>query len=264
LVGAQKTAARTQTGATETDVSAAVTGLVEDTTYYYRIIASNAVGSVEGEIRSFTTTKAEGVSINDGEEFTSTQSVTVSVVGPSTAVKAILSNDGGFKTSETFDLVNNTAEIPWQLQSSKEGTFTKIVYVKYVSRFGSQSTPYTDDIILDTTKPVVGTATAAAGAAASNAVTVSRVGVSAKKAAGGVRLSLRGTDTVSGIGTIEVRSAANKPAVEVKVSRIAGKADGKPRVASQVVSLKTTAKRLQVRVIDRAGNASAWRTIVVK
>lgn len=264
LVGAQKTAARTQTGATETDVSAAVIGLAEDTTYYYRIIASNAVGSVEGEIRSFTTTKAEGVSINDGEEFTSSQSVTVSVVGPSTAVKAILSNDGGFKTSETFDLVNNAAEIPWQLQSSREGTFTKIVYVKYVSRFGSQSTPYTDDIILDTTKPVVSTATAAAGAAASNAVTVSRVGVSAKKAAGGVRLSVRGSDTVSGIGTIEVRSAANKPAVKVKIAKVSGKADGKPRVASQTVSLKTTAKRLQVRVLDRAGNASAWRTIVVK
>jgi hypothetical protein len=204
------------------------------------------------------------VSINDGEEFTSSQSVTVSVVGPSTAVKAILSNDGGFKTSETFDLVNNAAEIPWQLQSSREGTFTKIVYVKYVSRFGSQSTPYTDDIILDTTKPVVSTATAAAGAAASNAVTVSRVGVSAKKAAGGVRLSVRGSDTVSGIGTIEVRSAANKPAVKVKIAKVSGKADGKPRVASQTVSLKTTAKRLQVRVLDRAGNASAWRTIVVK
>jgi hypothetical protein len=264
LVGSSTTPAVTRSGAVDEDLSAVVTGLTENTTYYYRIIASNAVGSVEGEIRSFTTTKAEGVSINDGEEFTSSQSVTVSVVGPSTAVKAILSNDGGFKTSETFDLVNNAAEIPWQLQSSREGTFTKIVYVKYVSRFGSQSTPYTDDIILDTTKPVVSTATAAAGAAASNAVTVSRVGVSAKKAAGGVRLSVRGSDTVSGIGTIEVRSAANKPAVKVKIAKVSGKADGKPRVASQTVSLKTTAKRLQVRVLDRAGNASAWRTIVVK
>jgi hypothetical protein len=187
------------------------------------------------------------------------------VVGPSTAVKAILSNDGGFKTSETFDLVNNAAEIPWQLQSSKQGTFTKIVYVKYVSRFGSQSTPYTDDIILDTTKPVMTTATATATTPTGSAVQVARVSVMAKaKKNGGVRLSLRGTDTVSGIGTIEVRTSARKPAAKVKVSRIKGKADGKPRVASQVVSLKTTAKRLQVRVLDRAGNASAWRTIVVK
>ena len=160
--------------------------------------------------------------------------------------------------------MNNSADISWTLQSSKEGTFTKIVYVKYVSRFGSQSTPYTDDIILDTTKPVMAAATATAAAPTGSAVQVARIGASSKKASGGVRLSLRGSDTISGIGTIEVRSAANKPATTVKVSRVAGKADGKPRAASQTVTLKTTAKRLQVRVIDRAGNASAWRTIVVK
>jgi len=264
LVGAQQTAAKTQTGAEDVDVSALIAGLAENTTYYYRIVASNVVGTVEGEIRSFTTSRPEGVSINNGEEFTSSQKVTVSVTGPSTAVKAILSNDGGFATSETFDLVNNSADISWTLQSSKEGTFTKIVYVKYVSRFGSQSTPYTDDIILDTTKPVMAAATATAAAPTGSAVQVARIGASSKKASGGVRLSLRGSDTISGIGTIEVRSAASKPATKVKVSRVAGKADGKPRAASQTVTLKTTAKRLQVRVIDRAGNASAWRTIVVK
>ncbi|MBU6227472.1 MAG: hypothetical protein KGQ43_07795 [Acidobacteria bacterium] len=263
LVGAQQTAAKTQTGAEDVDVTAVLTGLSENTTYYYRVTATNIVGTTDGDIKSFITTRPEGVSINDGDEFTSSENVTVSVVGPSTAVKAILSNDGGFKTTETFDLTNNSADIPWKLQSSREGTFTKIVYVKYVSRFGSQSQAVTDDIILDTTKPVLATATAAAAAPTGSAVQVSRIGTKAK-ASGGVRLSLRGSDTISGIGTIEVRSAANKPAAKVKVSRVAGKADGKPRAASQTVTLRTTAKRLQVRVIDRAGNASAWRTITVR
>ncbi|NBN89913.1 MAG: hypothetical protein EBV24_06330, partial [Actinobacteria bacterium] len=36
LAGAQQTAAKTQTGATEEDVSAAISGLAENTTYYYR------------------------------------------------------------------------------------------------------------------------------------------------------------------------------------------------------------------------------------
>ena len=263
LVGAQQTAAKTQTGAEDVDVTAVLTGLAENTTYYYRVTATNIVGTTDGDIKSFITTRPEGVSINDGDEFTSSENVTVSVVGPSTAVKAILSNDGGFKTTETFDLTNNSADIPWKLQSSREGTFTKIVYVKYVSRFGSQSQAVTDDIILDTTKPVLATATAAAAAPTGSAVQVSRIGAKAK-ASGGVRLSLRGSDTISGIGTIEVRSSANKPAAKVKVSRVAGKADGKPRAASQTVTLRTTAKRLQVRVIDRAGNASAWRTITVR
>ncbi len=265
LIGAQQTAARTQTGGEETDVSAVISGLAENTTYYYRIVATNVVGSSEGEIRSFTTLRPEGVSINDGDEFTSSQNVVVSVVGPSTAVKAILSNDGGFKTSEAFDLVNNSAEIKWQLQSSREGTFTKIVYVKYVTRFGSQLQAITDDIILDTTKPVVAAVTAAVAAPTGSAVQVARTsGAKAPKASGGVRLSLRGSDTISGIGKIEVRSAANKPSSSITVSRVAGKADGKPRAASQTVTLRTGAKRLQVRVVDRAGNASAWRTIVVR
>lgn len=263
LTGAQQTTAKTQTGTDDVDVSAVITGLAENTTYYYRITATNAVGSAEGDIKSFTTTRPEGVSINDGEEFTASENVVVSVVGSATAVKAILSNDGGFKTSETFDLINNSADIPWKLQSSREGTFTKIVYVKYVSRFGSQSQAQTDDIILDTTKPVLANATAVAAAPTGSAVQVLRISAKAK-ASGGVRMSLRGSDTISGIGTIEVRSAANKPATKVKVSRVDGKADGKPRAAAQTVTLKTTAKRLQVRVIDRAGNASAWRTITVK
>ena len=254
----------TQTGDGAKDVTVTLSGLAEKTTYFYRLVAANEVGKSEGDIKSFSTTKPEGVSINNGDEFTSSQKVTVSVTGPSSAVKAILSNDGGFATSETFDLTNNSAEIPWTLQSSKEGTFTKIVYVKYVSRFGSQSTPYTDDIILDTTKPVMAAATATVAAPTGSAVQVARVGVSAKKASGGVRLSLRGSDTISGIGFVEIRSAANKAPTKVKISRVAGKADGKPRATTQTVSLKTTAKRLQVRVIDRAGNASAWRTITVK
>ncbi|MBU6240548.1 MAG: hypothetical protein KJS66_02045 [Acidobacteria bacterium] len=265
LIGAQQTVARTQTGGDEADVSAVISGLSENTTYYYRIVASNVVGTVEGEIRSFTTTRPEGVSINDGDEFTSSQDVVVSVVGPSTAVKAILSNDGGFKTSETFDLVNNSAEIKWKLQSSREGQFTKIVYVKYVTRFGSQLQAVTDDIILDTTKPVVAAVTAASATPSGSAVQVARAsGAKVAKSSGGVRLSLRGSDTISGIGSIEVRSAANKPASSIKVSRVAGKADGSPRAASQTVTLRTSAKRLHVRVVDRAGNASAWRTIVVK
>jgi len=264
LAGAQQTAAKVQVGSDDVDVSAVISGLAENTTYYYRIIAANVVGTAEGDIKSFTTTRPEGVSINDGEEFTSSENVIVSVVGPSTAVKAILSNDGGFKTSETFDLTNNSADINWKLQSSREGTFTKIVYVKYVSRFGSQSQPVTDDIILDTTKPVMSAATATAAAPTGSAVQVARTGRSAKKAAGGVRLSLRGSDTISGIGFVEVRSAPSKPATKVTVSRVAGKTDGKPRATSQTVTLRTSAKRLQVRVIDRAGNASAWRTITVK
>jgi outer membrane protein OmpA-like peptidoglycan-associated protein len=46
----------TITGASPTDFSAGLTGLDPDTTYYYRAVASNDVGTNSGPIHSFTTT----------------------------------------------------------------------------------------------------------------------------------------------------------------------------------------------------------------
>jgi hypothetical protein len=261
LATSTSTVTQSKSGTEDVDISATITGLDEKTTYYYRIVASNVVGSAKGDIKSFVTTKPEGVSINDGSEFTGSQSVTISIVGPSNAAKAILSNDGGFKTSETVTLTNGVAEVPWTLQSSREGTFTKIVYVRLISRFESTLRDLSDDIILDTTKPAMSTATAAASTPASDAVQVAAVRAAAK---GGVRLIVRGSDTISGIGSVEVRSAASKPTSTFKLKSVAGKADGKARSMNQTISLKSTAKRLQVRVLDRAGNASAWRTVLVK
>jgi len=260
--GTKTTTAVTKQNLTAEDVSAAVSELSENTKYYFRIEASNSVGSAKGDIKSFTTNKPEGVSVNNGDEFTSSQSVTVSVVGPASATKALLSNDGGFKDAQTFDLVSNAADIPWTLQSSKEGTFTKIVYVRFVSKLGSTLSTQSDDIILDTTKPVISVASAASTSSTGGAVTVARVQQATK--AKGVKLTLKGSDTISGIGSIEVRSSAAKAATAVKLKSVAGKTDGKPRSANQTVVLATTAKKLQVRVLDRAGNASAWKTISVK
>jgi hypothetical protein len=170
-------------------------------------------------------------------------------------VKAILSNDGGFKSSETFDLVDASADIKWTLVSSRDERLPKIVYVKYVSRFGNTSTtPSTDDIILDTTAPVLAAATASASAAPAAAVTVQAVRASKKK--NGARILVKASDKNSGVGTIEVRSSAKKKATTIVYA--------KPKAASQWVTVKTKSKTLQVRVLDRAGNASAWKTVRVK
>ena len=261
LATSTSTPAQTKSGADDVDLSATITGLDEKTTYYYRIVATNVVGTAKGDIKSFVTTKPEGVSINDGDEFTGSQQVTISIVGPSNAAKAILSNDGGFKTSETVALTNGVADVPWTLQSSREGTFTKIVYIRLISRFESTLRDLSDDIILDTTKPAMSTTTAAAATPANDAVQVAAVRAAAKS---GIKLSVRGSDTISGIGSVEVRSSAAKPTSVFKLKAVAGKADGKARSMNQTISLKSTAKRLQVRVVDRAGNASAWRSIIVK
>jgi hypothetical protein len=116
-----------------------------------------------------------------------------------------------------------------------------------------------DDIILDTSKPIVADAQATPAATSNKSVTVAR----AKKAGTGVKLTVKGSDTVSGVGTIEVRSSARKPVSTITIKKVKGKLDGKPRGLSQSVNLATSAKSLQFRIMDRAGNASKWTTIKV-
>lgn len=259
LAGATTVKGADQSEDTNKEVSISVADLKVKTTYYYRVEATNALGSAQGDIKSFTTTNPEGVTINDGDEFTNSTKVVVSVVASATGAKAELSNDGGFKNSKTFDLVNGVADIPWTLVSSKDGTFTKIVYVRVVSRFGTNLPVVSDDIILDTSKPVVAAVEAKAVATSNKSVVVAR----AKKSGAGVKLTVRGSDTVSGVGAIEVRTSARKPATTVTIKKVKGKLDGKPRALSQSVNLATSAKSLQFRIVDRAGNASKWATVKV-
>ncbi len=260
LVGATSTTAVTKTGTTSEEVSTVVSDLSTNTTYYYRIEATNALGKSVGDIISFTTKRPEGVTINDEDEFTKSTKVTVSVVGPTTAVSALVSNDGSFRTTKTFDLVEGAADISWTLLATRDGSYTKVVYVRFQSKFGTKLSDSTDDIIVDTSKPVLDSASAKASSAFSGAVSIAAV------KAGGVKITVKAKDSISGAGFVEVRSAANKKSTVVafKKSPTKVKVMGMPRVTSDTVSVNTTAKRLQVRVLDKAGNASGWSWLTVR
>ncbi len=240
---------RVDTSMADTDVSLTVTGLEERTTYYYRVEATNAQGTSRGDILSFRTSRPVGVSVNDAAEFTNSRSVTVFVTGTSGSVRAIVSNDGGFSNSKTFNLVDNSAEIPWALIASRDERLPKVVYVKFVSRLGTSSTPYSDDIILDTTAPTMTSATGTTTASSPSAVT-------AASARGGVRLQVRASDRNSGIGKVQVRTSSRGRITDVPTSR--------PRASSRTVRVNTTSKRLWVRVVDRAGNNSKWTRVNVR
>jgi hypothetical protein len=166
----------------------------------------------------------------------------------------IISNDGGFKSSETFSLTDNYAEIPWNLVASRDERLPKTVYARFVQRFGTQSSNYSDDIILDTTAPVMTSTTGAATAPASDNVTVQAVGASAAK--GAVRLTVKAKDVNSGIGKVQVKGSSGGSPVDV--------ATGSPKATTRTVKVNTTKKKLWVRVVDRAGNVSKWVTVTVK
>jgi hypothetical protein len=241
------------TGTEATEVSQKTGELLEANTYYFQVVAKNVHGTTKGEIRSFTTGRPVGVSINDADEFTNKKNVTVFITGLATSVKAIISNDGGFKVSKTVDLTDSFAEVKWTLVSSRDERLPKTVYVRFISRFNAQSSNYTDDIILDTTAPVLSDATAVSAAAPASAVSVASARVAKKN---GARITVRASDANSGIGSVEMRTSARKKATSVKYAN--------PKAKSQTLTVNTKAKTLQVRVIDRAGNPSPWKTIKVR
>ena len=235
---------------TAIDVSVTATGLSESTRYYYRVEASNGLGSAKGDIKSFTASRPVGITINDAAEFTNSRRVTVYATGQSGSTQVILSNDGGFGASQTFDLVDGYAEIPWTLVASRDERLPKTVYARFVQRFGSQSSTNTDDIILDTTAPVMTGATGASTASSPSNVTAA----AAKK--GGVKMTVRARDANSGIGKVQVKTSANGRITDVPTTS--------PKASSRTVRVNTTKKRLWVRVVDRAGNVSRWVTVTVK
>ena len=244
---------RTVTDFADESVPVSITSLSELVTYYYRVEATNSFGTATGEIKSFTTARPVGVTINSAAEFTNKKTVVLSVTGASGSVSAIVSNDGGFGSAQTFTLTDGSAEIDWTLISSRDERLPKQVYVKFVSRFGTQSSNYQDDIILDTTAPVLSTATAVATTAPATAVSVASIRAAKKN---GAKITVKAVDANSGIGSVEMRSGASKTTTSIKYVN--------PKAKSQTLTVNTKAKSLQVRVIDRAGNPSPWKTVKVK
>jgi DNA-binding beta-propeller fold protein YncE len=182
-----------------------------------------------------------GISINSGASYTNTKSVTLNLVWPEFATEARISNDGGFAAS-AISTVPLASTVKWDLDDSVKGVYTKVVYVRF-SGVGDQSKSYTDDIILDTTAPVVETPSAAA-------------------ALGSIEVSLKATDDISGVDKVEVKNGTTSvvKTYETKVS-VTEKEIG---LAVSTASVrKSESSSIEVRVSDKAGNWSAYQTLAV-
>lgn len=193
-----------------------------------------------------------GVSILDSLAYTNSKAVTLNLVWPRGATEARISNDGGFSRSKT-STVPLSAVVNWNLDDSRAGAYTKIVYVRFNGTGIDTTKTYTDDIILDTATPELQGATATAGSVDSDAVSVSSLRVKKTK---GAKIVVRAYDRLSGIGFIEIKSKPTGKLTKIKYSQ--------PKAKSQTIRVRTTAKKLQIRVVDRAGNRSGWRFVSVK
>jgi hypothetical protein len=175
-----------------------------------------------------------GVSIDDGADFTNSAKVKLHLGWDGLLDRVKVSNDGGFAPSKTKEIkVREEGPLDWTVVELAAERIPRTVYVKfhYVA-YGWQKQTYTDDIILDTVKPKVVSATVGG----SGAVTL---------AAAQRTLRVRAKDNKSGVASMQV-------------------SQGKPRKKAKVVKYRKSLKvagsgRLFVRVRDGAGNWSKWR-----
>jgi 6-phosphogluconolactonase (cycloisomerase 2 family) len=175
------------------------------------------------------------IEINGGDEFTNDPDVLISVVdGGRSDFQIQMSNDGGFKKSE-MRRIDETNAYPWTLASSGPERLPKTVYARLLgmSSYGGQT--FSDSIVLDERAPVVVFARVVGG------------GSGATRKAAARKLSLRARDNLSGVSRVQVTRNRRRPGKWLKFARS--------------VPVPSGRGALHVRVRDRAGNASRWKTV---
>jgi hypothetical protein len=178
-----------------------------------------------------------GMTVNDGAQYTNDPDVTLSVIAPSSATTLRVANDGGFLKARTMSVAPS---IHWRLDQSGRERLPKTVYL----RFGSDVQTFTDDIILDQTEPTVTSATLVESGSATTRTAVAAAAAAKTRT---YRVRVRASDATSGVGQVQFAASKRHPAKLHAIKRIGS---------------YTGVKRPRfVRVRDRAGNYSRWRSI---
>jgi hypothetical protein len=179
----------------------------------------------------------QGMTINDGAIYTNDPDVTLSIEAPKGVSSLRVSNDGGFRAAKVFPV---RSTIRWHLAESGPERLPKTVYL----RFGTDAQTFTDDIILDQTKPTVSAATVD-GAGAATRAAAAQVAASSSQT---FRVHVRANDATSGVARVQFADRSKRhPSALRKFARVS--------------SYKGTRAPKYVRVQDRAGNLSAWRSV---
>ena len=182
-----------------------------------------------------------GISVDDAATYTNSTKVRIEVQPPPCtapyATSVQLSNDGGFKTSQTIGIEDVSPDtgatvVDWTLKSSGKERLPKTVYANI------GGVRFTDDIILDQTAPVI------EGAGIASSASTSR-----SAALRSYRVKVRASDKTSGVALAQVATDKAKKKLSV------------PQKYRASLTVKAAAKPLWVRVQDRAGNFSKWKAL---
>jgi YVTN family beta-propeller protein len=182
-----------------------------------------------------------GVSINSGDSYTNSKSVLLNLIWPEYATEARVSNDGGFASAKT-SVLKLAPSVKWELDDSVKGVYTKVVYVRF-SGIGDTAKSYTDDIILDTTAPVVESSTATG-------------------ASGAIEVTLKATDDITGVDKVQIKNGTTTVTREYSTEISVSENEIGLTVSSAGVRKMATTS-IDISVSDKAGNWSTFKTLSV-
>ncbi|MEZ5159256.1 MAG: PKD domain-containing protein [Candidatus Nanopelagicales bacterium] len=190
-----------------------------------------------------------GVSINNADPYTRTKNVSLAIVWPEHATSMRISNDGGFRDGQTLDVVDR---VPWVLDDTVTGKFTKVVYLRFAGPGIDESQTYSDDIILDTDAPIVTQASAFIADRGTQTTALGAAKMSPRAKRVKYRVHVKARDKLSGVQTVRVntRKSTTRSLKRPYHRRL--------RLALPV------RKKIYVKVRDGAGNWTKWKKVVVR
>jgi hypothetical protein len=249
-------------------------------TLHVRVTASSgktATSSVVEDVRPAPPSGVVGVSIDSGLIATSDQNVTLDLVWPAGATSAMISNDGGFGPAGSTETVPLTPTVPWTLESSGPERLPKTVYVRFLGA-GSDLTPYTDDIVLDQTVPLIDSAelTHGQGSQGRQNTVMLRATPSVQPLAGDLvsgvangqwarhntamrpaapTVQLSASDLISGVTTVQVTDGSQVASTDLVAANTLGE-----YTVNQAIPVGLAAPSM-VRVRNAAGTWSGWTAL---
>ena len=150
-----------------------------------------------------------GVSINSGDYATDSYSVQLDLVWPTGATSALVSNDGGFDTTGSTEMLSLSPALPWTLANTGFNGLPETIYVRFIGA-GIDTTTFTDDIILDKTVPSISSATlvGSSGSVTPSAV-ATELQASATSSLHGYSVRVLASEQVSGISIVRLSSSTS-------------------------------------------------------
>lgn len=201
-----------------------------------------ATDSVRIDVRRAASGDEPGVSINDGDRFTNDPTVRLDIVWPDGATTMRIATDGGFRGATAVP-VAATAEVT--LPAEDASRLSNTVYLRFSGPGVKASETYTDDIILDTTAPVVTSATARVVVGATATARAVR-----GRAPRMVRVRTQAMDARSGVRSLQVVAPRG--------------ASGRTVAFAPSLTTPFAGRVMWLRALDAAGNASSWRRLTVR